>query len=97
MIRFLFTNWLAEVDKPAAERSTRARRSRTSIFTISIDRCRAARDVSPEMIIRAIDETLLARWMFRGSRRTRTVNRDPPSARGKATAFLRVNGSGDRC
>jgi hypothetical protein len=65
VIRFLFTNWLAQVDKPAAERSPSTKIEDVYFYEFDRSASRAARDVSPETINRAIDETLIARWMFR--------------------------------
>jgi hypothetical protein len=65
VIRFLFTNWLAQVDKPAAERSPSTKIEDVYFYEFDRSASRAARDVSPETINRAIDETLIARWIFR--------------------------------
>ncbi len=65
VIRFLFTNWLAQVDKPAAERAPRTRIGEIYLYEFGKSVPRQARDVSPEMMNRAIDETVLARWIFR--------------------------------
>ena len=77
VIRFLFTNWLAKVDKPAAERSPSTKIGDVYLYEFDRSASRAARDVSPEMINRAIDETLIARWMFRPNEHGPHIN---PSA-----------------
>ena len=65
VVRFLFANWLAQVDKPAAERAPKTKIG--DIYLYEFDRSVApeARAASPATVDRAIDETLLARWMFR--------------------------------
>jgi hypothetical protein len=67
VIRFLFTNWLAQVDKPVAERAPSEKIG--DIYLYEFDRSvpREARQVNPEILNRAIDETLLARWLFRAN------------------------------
>jgi hypothetical protein len=74
VVRFLFTNWLAQVDKPAALRATGTKIG--DIYLYEFDRSvpREARDVSPATIDRAIGETLLARWLFRSNEHGPHIN-----------------------
>ncbi len=65
VIRFLFTNWLAEVDKPAAKRAPHTKLEDIYLYEFDKSVPREARDVSPATVNQAIDETLLARWIFR--------------------------------
>ncbi len=51
VIRFLFTNWLAQVDKPAAERAPSTKDRGNLSLRVSTDLLpREARDISPETI-----------------------------------------------
>jgi hypothetical protein len=63
--RLLFANWLAQVDKPAADRATNAMHAGVLIYDADPTAPPAARTVSPETLSRAIEETLLARSVLR--------------------------------
>ena len=97
VVRFLFTNWLAQVDKPAAERAAEQNDRRISTFMISIDR--AARGSRNQPGNGQSSDRRDASGPVDVSCRTSTAptSMNPPSARGKATAFLPGSGSGDRC
>ena len=68
-IRLLFANWLAQVDKPAAERCTE--HEDRGCYDLRVrPGCSRRRRASqlPRSLSRAIDETLLARWILRPDR-----------------------------
>ena len=69
VLRFLFTNWLAQVDKPAAERAPSRKIGNFSLYEFDLSVPREARELSPETVDRAIDETVVARWLFRVNER----------------------------
>jgi len=66
-LRLLFANWLAQVDKPAADRAPSASHADVLIYEADRTAPPAALAVTPESLGRAIDETLLARWILRPS------------------------------
>jgi hypothetical protein len=63
-IRLIFANWLAQVDKPAAARAPFAIRGRVLIYATDSSAPPEARAVTPEILSRYIDETLLAKWIL---------------------------------
>ncbi len=79
VIRFLFRNWLAQVDKPDAERARRRRVEDFWLYEFDRSVPDKAREISPETIDRAIDETLFARLVFGQDDRAANMN---PSAIG---------------
>ncbi len=64
-LRLLFANWLAQVDKPAADRAPSASHADVLIYEADRTAPPAARAVAPELLSRAIDENLLARSILR--------------------------------
>jgi hypothetical protein len=63
-VRLLFANWLAQVDRPADRRAPLAIREPTSIYASDPSAPPAARAVSPEFLVRVIEETNIARFWF---------------------------------
>jgi hypothetical protein len=64
-IRLVYANWLAQVDKPAAERAPSAIYGGLLIYQADRAAPPAARAVAPETLARAIDETLVAKRLVR--------------------------------
>jgi hypothetical protein len=64
-IRLVYANWLSQVDKPAAERAPGASHRGVLIYEADQADPPAARAVAPEMLARAIDETLVAKLLVR--------------------------------
>ncbi len=64
-LRLLYANWLAQVDKPASKRAKLATDEPTPIYAADPTAPAAARAISPEVLVKAIDHTALARLMFR--------------------------------
>ncbi|MFI5456812.1 MAG: hypothetical protein ACHRXM_15300 [Isosphaerales bacterium] len=64
-LRLVFANWLAQVNRPAAERAPIAILKPTLIYAADPTAPPAARAVKPELLDRAIDHTSLARIMLR--------------------------------
>jgi len=64
-LRLLYANWLAQVDKLAANRAPIAIRKPILIYASDPTAAPAARAVAPEVLDKAIDRTSLAREMFR--------------------------------
>jgi len=66
-LRLVFANWLAQVDRPAAERAPVAILKPTLIYAADPTAPPAARAVKPELLDKAIDHTSLARIMVRSN------------------------------
>ena len=64
-IRLVYANWLAQVDKPIAERAPSAIHGGVLIYEADRAAPPAARAVAPETLARAIDETLVAKLIVR--------------------------------
>ena len=96
VVRFLFANWLAQVDKPAAERTPKTKIGDIYFYEFDRSVARAARDVSPATVDRAIDETILARWLFRRTERGPQIDESAFGA-WEGDGFFAVNAGGDRC
>jgi hypothetical protein len=64
-IRLVYANWLAQVDKPAAERAPKAIHGGVLIYEADRAAPPAARAVAPETLSLAIEETLVAKLLFR--------------------------------
>jgi hypothetical protein len=73
-LRLVFANWLAQVDRPAAERARSAKHAGLLIYEADRTAPPAARAVTPDVLSAAIDHTILARWMFRPDDAERNVN-----------------------
>jgi hypothetical protein len=73
-IRLVFANWLAQVDRPAAERARSATHAGLLIYEADRAAPPAARAVTPDVLSEAIDHTILARWIFRPDNAERNVN-----------------------
>jgi hypothetical protein len=73
-LRLVFANWLAQVDRPAAERARSATHAGLLIYEADRAAPPAARAVTPDALSAAIDHTILARWMFRPDNDPRNVN-----------------------
>jgi hypothetical protein len=67
VMRLLFANWLAQVDKPASTRASIAIAGPTLIYAADLTAPPAARAVAPEILDHAILNTDLAQEMFRPS------------------------------
>jgi len=65
VLRLLYANWLAQVDKPAAKRAAIAIRKPTVIYASDPTAPSAARAVAPDVLDKAIDRTWLARFLIR--------------------------------
>jgi hypothetical protein len=63
-VRLLFANWLAQADRPADRRAPVAIREPTWIYADDPAAPPAARAVSPEFLVRVIDQTTIARFFF---------------------------------
>jgi hypothetical protein len=63
--RLLFANWLAQADKPVAERATIAIAKPTVIFAADADAPPAARAVAPEILDKALEHAAFAHETFR--------------------------------
>ncbi len=63
-MRLLFANWLAEVDRPAAERATVAVREPVLIYATDPTVPPAALAVTPEFLARSLDRNALSRTIF---------------------------------
>jgi hypothetical protein len=87
VVRFLFANWLAQVDKPAAERAHKQKYDYLIMYNFDRTFPGAARDVSVQTVSRAIDDTLLARWMFRWEEHDRNAE-EPALAAWEGGGFL---------
>jgi hypothetical protein len=64
VFRLLFANWLAQADKPAAERAPIAIAKPIVIFAADASAPPAARAVAPEILDKAIDHAAFARETF---------------------------------
>ena len=64
-LRLVFANWLAQVDRPAAERAHSATHAGVLIYEADRSAPPADSAVTPEVLSEAIDHTILARRMFR--------------------------------
>jgi hypothetical protein len=73
-IRLVFANWLAQVNRPAAERARSATHAGLLIYEADRTAPPPARAVTPDVLSKAIDHTILARWMFRPDNLERNVN-----------------------
>ena len=60
-MRLLYANWLAQVDRPAAERAPVAIRKPLAIYEADPTAPPAARAISPELLLKAIDRDPLLR------------------------------------
>ena len=67
-IRLVFANWLAQVDKPAAERAPFAIQAGVLIYEADRAAPKAARAVTPLSLRDAIDQTLLAKYVLGGDK-----------------------------
>jgi len=65
VLRLMYANWLAQVDKPAAKRAPIAIRKPTLIYASDPTAPPAARALAPEVLDKALDHTALAREIFR--------------------------------
>jgi len=65
ILRLVFANWLAQVDRPVGKRAPIATRKPTIIYAADPSVPWAARAVSPEDLDAAIDHTLFAKQIFR--------------------------------
>ena len=65
VLRLLYANWLAQVDKPADERAPIAIQKPNVIFAADPTAPPAARAIAPEDLRTAIDHTLLAECFVR--------------------------------
>ncbi len=73
-LRLLFANWLAQVDKALADRAPSTIYARVVIYEADRAAPPAASAVTPEALSRAIDETMLARRIFRPDEPGRQVD-----------------------
>ena len=64
VLRLLYANWLAQVDRPADERAPIAIQKPNVIFAADPSAPPAARAIAPEDLDAAIDQTLLADVLF---------------------------------
>ncbi len=64
-LRLLYANWLAQVDKPASKRAILATEQPIPIYTSDPTAPAAARAFAPEILAKAIDDTVLVRVIFR--------------------------------
>ncbi len=62
--RLLFSNWLAQIDKPASKRAAIAIQKPVLIYASDPTAAFAARAVDPAILDKALDHTALARQMF---------------------------------
>ena len=67
VLRLLYANWLAQVDKTAQERAPIAIHEPNVIFAADPHASAAARAIAPEELKTAIDHTLLAEYFHRAS------------------------------
>ena len=67
VMRLLFANWLAQVDRPASKRAPIAIARPTLIYASDLTAPSAARALAPEILDNAILNTALAQEMFRPS------------------------------
>ena len=74
VLRLVFANWLAQVDRPASQRARSATHSGLLIYEADRAAPPPARAVTPDVLSAAIDHTTLARWMFRPDNAARNVN-----------------------
>jgi hypothetical protein len=65
VLRLLYANWLAQVDRPAAERAPIAIQKPNVIFAAGPSAPPAASAIAPQDLKAAIDQTLLAACFFR--------------------------------
>jgi hypothetical protein len=64
-LRLVFANWLAQVDRPAAERAKSATHAGLLIYEADRSAPPAASAVTPDILSEAIDHTILAKRIFR--------------------------------
>jgi hypothetical protein len=65
VLRLVFANWLAQVDRPAAQRGKIVTQKPTMIYATDRNAPWAARALSPEDLSAAIDDTLYAKQILR--------------------------------
>jgi hypothetical protein len=73
-LRLVFANWLAQVDRPAAERARSAKYAGLLIYEADRTAPPAAWAVTPLVLSEAIDHTILARSLFRPDNLDRNVD-----------------------
>ena len=73
-LRLVFANWLAQVDRPAADRARSATHAGLLIYEDDRAAPPAARIVTPDVLSEAVDHTILAQRLFRPDNLNRNVD-----------------------
>ena len=73
-LRLVFANWLAQVDRPAADRARSVTHAGLLIYENDRAAPPAARIVTPDVLSEAVDHTILAQRLFRPDNLNRNVD-----------------------